>query len=137
MYEPAGNTTRILHVSDLHLNPSSWGLIRTVVQTFDIDAVVDTGDMVDWGSNAETNYVTAIPSVGVPYIYVRGNHDSALIQSAVARQRNAIVLDDAVTTIDGLTIAGIGDPEFTPDKSRPRPTTRSTTRPRRRSTRRA
>jgi len=117
VYEPAGNTTRILHVSDLHLNPSSWGLIRTVVQTFDIDAVVDTGDMVDWGSNAETNYVTAIPSVGVPYIYVRGNHDSALIQSAVARQRNAVVLDDAVTTIDGLTIAGIGDPEFTPDKS--------------------
>jgi predicted phosphodiesterase len=117
IYEPAGNTTRILHVSDLHLNPSSWGLIRTVVQTFEIDAVVDTGDMVDWGSIAETNYATAIPSVGVPYIYVRGNHDSALIQAAVARQRNAIVLDNKITTVDGLTIAGIGDPEFTPDKS--------------------
>nr|WP_296067537.1 metallophosphoesterase [uncultured Actinoplanes sp.] len=117
VYEPAGNTTRILHVSDLHLNPSSWGLIRTVVQTFDIDAVVDTGDMVDWGSAAETGYVSSIPSVGVPYIYVRGNHDSMAIQNAVARQRNAIVLDNAVTTIDGVTIAGIGDPEFTPDKS--------------------
>jgi predicted phosphodiesterase len=88
-----------------------------VVQTFDIDAVVDTGDMVDWGSNAETNYVTSIPSVGVPYIYVRGNHDSDLIQSAVARQRGAVVLDNKITTIDGLTIAGIGDPQFTPDKS--------------------
>ncbi|MFF5293529.1 metallophosphoesterase family protein [Paractinoplanes globisporus] len=117
VYEPAGNTTRILHVSDLHLNPSSWGLIRTVVQTFDIDAVVDTGDMVDWGSAAETNYVSSIPSVGVPYIYVRGNHDSGIIQSAVGRQKNAIVLDDKITTIDGLTIAGIGDPEFTPDKT--------------------
>ena len=117
IYEPAGNTTRILHVSDLHLNPSSWGLIRTVVQTFEIDAVVDTGDMVDWGSSAETNYVTSIPSVGVPYIYVRGNHDSIAIQDAVGRQRNAIVLDNKVTTIDGLTIAGIGDPEFTPDKN--------------------
>jgi predicted phosphodiesterase len=117
VYEPAGNTTRILHVSDLHLNPSSWGLIRTVVQTFDIDAVVDTGDMVDWGSSAETNFVTAIPSVGVPYIYVRGNHDSPAIQAAVARQRNAVVLDNTVTTVDGLTIAGIGDPQFTPDKS--------------------
>src|SRR4051812_21253197 len=117
VYEPAGNTTRILHVSDLHLNPSSWGLIRTVVQTFDIDAVVDTGDMVDWGSSAETGYVTSIPAVGVPYIYVRGNHDSPAIQAAVAHQRNAIVLDNSVTTIDGLTIAGIGDPEFTPDKS--------------------
>ncbi|HEX5198901.1 metallophosphoesterase [Paractinoplanes rhizophilus] len=117
VYQPEGNTTRILHVSDLHLNPSSWGLIRTVVQTFDIDAVVDTGDMVDWGSSAETGYVSSIPSLDVPYIYVRGNHDSGAIQAAVARQRNAVVLDNSITTVDGLTIAGIGDPEFTPDKS--------------------
>jgi predicted phosphodiesterase len=117
VYEPAGNTTRLLHVSDLHLNPASWGLIRTVVETFEIDAVIDTGDIVDWGSGAETSYVSSIPSIQVPYIYVRGNHDSAAIQSAVSRQRNAIVLDNAVTDIDGLTIAGIGDPQFTPDKS--------------------
>ncbi|BCJ42563.1 membrane protein [Actinoplanes ianthinogenes] len=117
VYEPAGNTTRILHVSDLHLNPASWGLIRTVVETFDIDAVIDTGDMVDWGSSAETGFAASIPSIKVPYIYVRGNHDSISIQSAVARQRNAIVLDDKITTVDGVTIAGIGDPQFTPDKS--------------------
>lgn len=117
VYEPAGNTTRILHVSDLHLNPSSWGLIRTVVQTFDIDAVIDTGDMVDWGSSAETSYVSSIPSIGVPYIYVRGNHDSVAIQTAVSKQRNAIVLDDKIILQNGLTIAGIGDPQFTPDKS--------------------
>ncbi|GIF10553.1 metallophosphoesterase family protein [Actinoplanes teichomyceticus] len=117
VYEPAGNTTRLLHVSDLHLNPSAWGLIRTVVETFDIDAVIDTGDMVDWGSSAETSFVSSIPSIKVPYLYVRGNHDSVAVQSAVARQRNAIVLDNDLTTVDGLTIAGIGDPQFTPDKS--------------------
>ena len=117
VYEPAANTTRILHVSDLHLNPSSWGLIKTVVKNFDIDAVIDTGDMVDWGSTAEEQYVTTVGTLGVPYIYVRGNHDSVAIQAAVARQKNATVLDDTVTTVDGLTIAGIGDPEFTPDKS--------------------
>ncbi|WP_229071233.1 metallophosphoesterase [Actinoplanes sp. DH11] len=117
VYEPAGNTTRLLHVSDLHLNPSSFGLIRTVVETFEIDAVIDTGDIVDWGSGAETSYVSAIPSIQVPYIYVRGNHDSAAIQAAVGRQRNAVVLDNTTTTVDGLTIAGIGDPQFTPDKS--------------------
>jgi predicted phosphodiesterase len=117
VYEPEANTTRILHVSDLHHNPSAYGLIRSVVQTFEIDAVVDTGDTVDWGSSAETGYASSIPSVGVPYIWVRGNHDSAAIQAAVARQRNAIVLDNEVTTVDGLTIGGIGDPEFTPDKS--------------------
>ncbi|HWS38120.1 MAG TPA: metallophosphoesterase [Actinoplanes sp.] len=117
VYEPAGNTTRILHVSDLHLNPASWGLIRTVVETFEIDAVIDTGDIVDWGSSAETTYVSSIPSIQVPYIFVRGNHDSTAIQAAIGRQSNAIVLDDALTEINGLTIAGIGDPAFTPDKS--------------------
>ncbi|GID25644.1 metallophosphoesterase family protein [Paractinoplanes brasiliensis] len=117
VYEPAENTTRVLHVSDLHLSPQAYGLIRTVVQTFDIDVVIDTGDLVDWGSTAETNYASSIPSVGVPYIWVRGNHDSASIQAAVARQRNAIVLDNRVATVAGLTIGGIGDPEFTPDKS--------------------
>jgi predicted phosphodiesterase len=117
VYEPAGNTTRILHVSDLHLNPSSWGLIRTVVKQFEIDAVVDTGDIVDWGSSAEATYVSEISTVGVPYVYVRGNHDSVATEAAVARQKNARVLNNSVTTIDGLTIAGIADPEFTPDKS--------------------
>jgi predicted phosphodiesterase len=117
VYEPAANTTRILHISDLHLNPSSWGLIRTVVKQWDIDAVIDTGDIVDWGSTAEEQYVSNIGTIGVPYIYVRGNHDSTAIQAAVGRQKNAIVLDDAATTINGLTIAGIGDPQFTPDKT--------------------
>ncbi|MCA2217281.1 metallophosphoesterase [Jidongwangia harbinensis] len=117
VYEPAGNTTRILHVSDLHLNPGSWGIIRTVVQQFEIDAVVDTGDIVDWGSSTETSYVAQIADMGVPYIYVRGNHDSVATESAVARQPNARVLNNTVTTVNGLTIAGIADPQFTPDKS--------------------
>ncbi len=117
VYEPAANTTRILHVSDLHLNPSSWGMIRTVVQQFDIDAVVDTGDIVDWGSGPETSYVSAIGALEVPYIYIRGNHDSAATAAAVGRQPTAVVLENSTTTVGGLTIAGIGDPRFTPDKT--------------------
>jgi predicted phosphodiesterase len=117
VYEPAGNTTRILHVSDLHLSPTAFGLIRTVVQQFDIDAVIDTGDIVDWGSNQESAYVSEISRIGVPYIYVRGNHDSTAIEAAVGRQQNAVVLDNEITEINGLTVAGIADPEFTPDKS--------------------
>ncbi|MEV7622768.1 metallophosphoesterase [Actinoplanes sp. NPDC089786] len=116
VYEPAANSTRILHVSDLHLNPASWDIIRTVVKQFDIDAVVDTGDIVDWGSSTEETYVSEIGTIGAPYIYVRGNHDSIAIEGAVRRQPNARVLDNTTTTIEGLTVAGIGDPEFTPDK---------------------
>jgi predicted phosphodiesterase len=53
----------------------------------------------------------------VPYVYVRGNHDSeGVTQAAVAEASNAIVLDDQVVSVAGLTVAGIGDPRFTPDQ---------------------
>jgi predicted phosphodiesterase len=117
VYEPDTTTTRVLHVSDLHLNPSAWSVISTVVEQFDIDIVVDTGDINDWGSEPEASYVDAIAALRVPYIYIRGNHDSAATAAAVARQPNARVLDNTVTDVDGLVIAGISDPRFTPDKS--------------------
>jgi hypothetical protein len=47
-------------------------------------------------------------------VFVRGNHDSAGTESAVASNRNAIVLDDEVAEVAGIVIAGIGDPVFTP-----------------------
>jgi predicted phosphodiesterase len=117
LYEPPDNTIAVLHISDMHLNPSAWSVVQTVVQQFHVNVVVDTGDITDWGSEPELSYVDQIGRLGVPYLYVRGNHDSRRTQAAVAAQRNAIVLDDTVTTVDGLTFAGIGDPRFTPDKS--------------------
>src|SRR5690606_11303943 len=47
------DTIRVLHVSDLHLNPAAFDLINTVVDQFNIDIVVDTGDLTDWGSEQE------------------------------------------------------------------------------------
>ena len=49
--QPSPGTTRVLHVSDIHLNPTGWQLIRTVVEQFGIDVVVDTGDMTDWAAS--------------------------------------------------------------------------------------
>ena len=106
----------MLHVSDLHLNPSAWSVIATVVKQYDIDVVIDTGDINDWGSQLESSFVNPIGSLGVPYVYIRGNHDSALTAAAVGSQPNAVVLENQTTTVAGLTIAGIGDPRFTPDK---------------------
>ena len=117
VYEPADGTIRVLHISDMHLNPAGWSVVRTVVEQFHIQAVVDTGDLTDWGSEPEASFVSAIGSLPVPYVYVRGNHDSAATADAVARQHNAIVLDNRTATVAGLTFAGIGDPRFTPDKS--------------------
>src|SRR4051794_9276931 len=119
VYEPDTTTTRVLHISDMHLNPAAWSVVRTVVQQFNIQMVVDTGDITDWGSEPEASYVDSIAALKVPYVYIPGNHDSPAPQAAVARQPNARVLDGTAVTIDGLEIAGIGDPRFTPDKSTP------------------
>jgi predicted phosphodiesterase len=116
-FQPDASMTRVLHVSDLHLNPAAWSIMRTTVEQYDIDLIIDSGDIVDWGTGPETRYLDSIAEMGIPYVYVRGNHDSeSLTQAAVAGQPNAIVLDDEVATVAGLTIAGIGDPRFTPDQ---------------------
>ena len=125
-YAPSPSTIRVLSVSDLHLNPSSWGVIRSVTKQFNIDLIVDTGDISDHGTAAEDAYLDPIATLGVPYVYVRGNHDSPETQRAVAAMPNAVVLDDQVREVAGLTLAGIGDPRFTPDKEtrgRPVPAT--------------
>jgi predicted MPP superfamily phosphohydrolase len=116
VYQAEPGTTRVLHVSDLHLNPTAWSIIDTVVDQFAIDVVIDTGDINDWGSEPEASYLAPISRLGVPYVYVQGNHDSVVTAEAVRRQPNAIVLNNATTTVAGLTIAGIADPRFTPDK---------------------
>jgi predicted phosphodiesterase len=117
VYTPTPGTIRVLHISDLHLNPSAWSVIETVVTEFHINVVIDTGDINDWGTTMESSFVDSIRRLKVPYVYIRGNHDSAITAKAVAREPNAIVLENQITTVDGLRIAGIGDPRFTPDKA--------------------
>lgn len=116
-YQPDPNTIRVLHITDLHLNPNSYPVIKAIVDQFQVQVVVDTGDLTDWGSKLENSYASGIGSLGVPYVFIRGNHDSAVTAAAVARQPNAIVLENQVREVNGLTFAGIGDPRFTPDKS--------------------
>jgi len=117
IYDPDPTQIRVLHVSDLHLNPSAWSVIDTVVDQFQIDVVVDTGDITDWGTETEASYyLSSISALDVPYVFIRGNHDSGVTSAEVVRQRNAVVLENEVRSVAGLTFAGIGDPRFTPDK---------------------
>jgi predicted MPP superfamily phosphohydrolase len=110
------DATRILHISDIHNNPQAFDLVDELATQFDIDAVLDTGDITDWGSPLESQLLTRIREVDVPYVYVRGNHDSRSTQQAVERQ-GAVVLDGEAVDVAGLRMWGIGDPRFTPDKS--------------------
>ena len=117
--DPGGtdDTVALLHVSDLHLNPAGFDLMRQVVDQFKVDGVLDTGDITDWGSAPENQLIGSVGQLGVPYVYIRGNHDSATTAALIAGQPNATVLDDSAVTVAGIEIVGARDPLFTPDKS--------------------
>jgi predicted phosphodiesterase len=108
---------KVLHVSDLHLAPHAWDLIRTVSKQYDVDVIVDSGDITDHGSQPENYYVEEIATLDVPYVWVRGNHDSVVTQDAIERIDNAVVLDGRPREVAGLRFIGVGDPTFTPDKT--------------------
>jgi len=110
-------TVVLLHVSDLHLNPAGFDLVRQVADRFEVDAVLDTGDITDWGSQPENQLISSVGSLGVSYVYIRGNHDSAATAALIAAQPNGVVLAGTATTVAGLGIVGVADPRFTPDKT--------------------
>ncbi|GAA0298724.1 metallophosphoesterase family protein [Kineococcus aurantiacus] len=109
------DVTTVLHISDLHLNPLGYDLTANLVKQFGVQAVVDTGDTTTWGTAVESSFLARIRDLGVPYVWVRGNHDSTDTQAQVAAE-GATVLDAGATTeVAGLVLAGQGDPVFTPD----------------------
>ncbi len=112
------DTVALLHVSDLHLNPAGFDLVRQVSAQFQVDGILDTGDLTDWGSEPENRLIGSVGALGVPYVYVRGNHDSGATAALIAAQPNATVLDASTpATVAGLTVVGVPDPRFTPDKT--------------------
>ncbi|MFF9406221.1 metallophosphoesterase [Streptomyces anandii] len=117
-YQPDPTTIRVLHVSDIHLNPASWKIIASLVKQYDVNVIVDSGDTMDHGTAAENGFLDPVKDLGVPYVWVRGNHDSATTQRYLERMKNVHVLDGGrAETVAGLRFAGIGDPQFTPDRS--------------------
>lgn len=115
---------RILLVSDIH-GGKQYSLMRTIVAEERIDAVVDSGDIVNFGRAEELDAAgipQGIAALGVPYIFVRGNHDAAApndqaVLDRLAKIRNVVLLQpDAtqyrVSTVHGVRIAGFNDPRW-------------------------
>jgi predicted phosphodiesterase len=109
-------TVRILHVSDMHLNPAGFDLAERLAHQFDVAAVVDTGDMGTWGFPREPEVAANIGRFDVPYLFVKGNHDDDDMVEAVAANDNARVLDATGTEVAGIRFFGVADPTFTPGK---------------------
>ncbi|MFF1545168.1 metallophosphoesterase [Streptomyces sp. NPDC058291] len=117
-YQPDPTTVRVLHVSDIHLNPASWKIIASLVEQYRVDVIVDSGDTMDHGTAAENGFLDPIATLGAPYVWVRGNHDSLVTQRYLERMKNVHVLDGGrAVTVAGVRFAGVGDPQFTPDRS--------------------
>ena len=107
-------TIRILHISDVHLNPAGFDLAERLARQFEVAAVVDTGDMGTWGLAFEPTVAQRVRDFPVPYIFVKGNHDSPDVVRAVAANRNAHVLANQPFEVDGIRFFGTGDPTFSP-----------------------
>jgi len=105
------DSVKVLHVSDIHNNPAAIEFIKKVVNIFQIDLIIDTGDITDYGTPLEADLLSGVAEISVPYIFVPGNHDSPQV-SSILQNYGVYVLDNESVKIEGLKIVGITDPAY-------------------------
>ncbi|MDW7675564.1 MAG: metallophosphoesterase, partial [Bacillota bacterium] len=108
--EPIDSNLRILHVSDIHNNPAAFEFVRQIAVSFNADYIIDTGDETDFGTPLENIIFQQISELGIPFIFIGGNHDSEDTLNAMAQIDNVIILDKEAIEIGGLTLIGFSDP---------------------------
>lgn len=105
------DTRRILHVSDIHNNPAAFAFMQRIVETFHIELIVDTGDLVDYGTSLEMElFAQQLAGLKIPYVFIPGKHDSPSVVEQLKKIENVFVLEEGIVEIAGLRIAGIADP---------------------------
>ncbi|KNZ69368.1 metallophosphoesterase [Thermincola ferriacetica] len=108
---PAANgDLRVLHVSDLHNNPAAFDFIEQVATTFKVDLVIDTGDISDFGTPVETVLLDRLKRMGIPYVFVPGNHETREVINELRGLPNVTVLEGQPVNVKGLKIIGFPDP---------------------------
>ncbi|PKM48005.1 MAG: hypothetical protein CVV03_00065 [Firmicutes bacterium HGW-Firmicutes-8] len=115
---PRNGEIKILHVSDIHNNPAAFEFIDQVVKTFGINLVIDSGDLSDFGTPLEISFIGRVNNLQVPYIITPGNHETPAIIQELKKIPNVTVLNGGINKIEGLKIAGIGDPLSLSNKTR-------------------
>ena len=120
--DPRDAGTVVLHVSDIHANPIGFQITRQLAREFDVDAILDTGDIasaeLDTGEIStaidpiDSAIAREIGKADVPYLYVPGNHDSPQLRSRVRGDPGVEELDESTAQVGSLTILGWADPTF-------------------------
>jgi predicted phosphodiesterase len=121
--------SKFLLVSDIH-GVNQYAMLKKIIDEQGITAVIDTGDLVNFGYGEElvtSNLDSGIASLGVPYLFIKGNHDSSSPQSLELSSRlsaidNVVLLQPdsngyLEATINGTTIAGFNDPRYYGDSN--------------------
>lgn len=100
---------RVLHVSDIHNNPAAFDFMEQIVQNFNVDFIIDTGDITDYGTYLEDMVIKNLPNLQVKYIFVTGNHDSPNTLEMLEAIDNVIVLDGEMINVKGINVLGFSD----------------------------
>lgn len=115
---------RFLLVSDIH-GMNQYPLMRQIVAREGIDAVIDAGDLLNFGQAREgvlTQIYDGIESLGVPYVFVRGNHDATSatddgVLRRMSRVPGVVLLEPRAgehvrVEINGVSISGFNDVRY-------------------------
>lgn len=105
-----GDTVRILHISDIHNNAAAVDFVRELTEKFDVQAVIDTGDLTDYGTPVEARLTSGLARLPVPHVFLAGNHDSQATVNGLRAFANTRILDGPPIQVAGLTILGSPDP---------------------------
>ncbi|MDY0340216.1 MAG: metallophosphoesterase [Coriobacteriia bacterium] len=103
---------RVLHVSDLHLDPVGMQLTLDLASAYDVELIIDTGDISHFGTEQEAALAVAQMSER-PYVFIPGNHDAPDLVARIAESGVTVLDGETTTTARGLTILGVADPAST------------------------
>ena len=118
----ADDATVILHVSDIHGNPLGLEITQELASEFEVDAVIDSGDMfTSFLDTGELSRLTApldremragVEEVDAPYYFVPGNHDAPGLLNELTRADNLTILRSDAVDVSGVLVMGWADPTF-------------------------
>src|SRR5450631_2641588 len=124
------SAARFLLVSDIH-GANQYPVMKRIIDDEKITAVIDSGDLLNFGSVTEaelSGIFTSIKNLGVPYIFVRGNHDASGLADQALLDRmatipNVVLLEPTPQSyteldINGVLLAGFNDPRFFGDDNK-------------------
>lgn len=108
--EEQEKVVKILLISDIHSNPVGIALAKSLATRFKADFVINAGDLTDMGSPLETAITQELDTVGIPQLFVGGNHDTPETINFVSDLPDSRILDGEMINLKGIRVLGFADP---------------------------